>query len=305
MPYLPYLSRKLLYVAIGGLLAFLLMAAPTAAQITTNTALPVTQGQGIIRAQSKVIRATAGGAMSPEMTVYGFPLVGVYGATPDWAIFGVVPLLNKNLDVTTPQGRVERGPTGLADMRLFARYTAWTRNRAGQTQRLAPLVGLEMPTGRDDATDEFGRLPQPLQLGSGSWDPFVGVVFTWQTLQWQVDVSPVYQINTEANDFTFGDEARLDVASKYRLWTNKRPRGVPGFLYGNLETNVIWQGKNEIGGQDDPNSGGTTWLVAPGLQYITRRVVLEGALQLPALQDRNGTALEHDFITTLSLRINI
>lgn len=79
----------------------------------------------------------------------------------------------------------------------------------------------------------------------------------------------MYQFNTEADGFEFGDEARLDVASKYRLWMNDRSGGVPGFLYGNLETNLIWQDENEIRGAENSNSGGTAWLVAPGLQYIT------------------------------------
>lgn len=285
--------------------ALLLMAAPAAAQITTNTALPVTEGRGIVRVQSKVIRATADGPMNRELTAYGLPLVGVYGASPRWTLFGVAPLLRKRLDVTTPQGRVTRGPTGLGDARLFARYTALRLNRPGQTIRLAPLAGLEVPTGPSDASDRFGRLPPPLQLGSGSWDPFAGLVFTWQTLQWQVDVSPVYQFNTEADGFAFGDEARLDVATKRRLWTNERSGKVPGFLYGNLETNLVWQGENERAGQIDDGTGGTTWFVAPGVQYITRRFVIEGAVQLPAAQDLGAAALEQTFITTLSLRINI
>lgn len=286
-------------------MSLLLVAVPATAQITTNTALPVTQGRGIFRVQSTVVRATGTGPTNRELTTYGFPAVGVYGISPKWAVFGIVPILDKNLDVTTPQGRVERGPTGLGDVRLFVRYTVWTRNRAGQTQRLAPLAGIETPIGTDDETDDFGRLPRPLQLGSGSWDPFLGIVFTWQTLQWQVDFSPVYEFNTEANGFEFGNEVHLDVASKYRLWSNDGGTGVPGFFYANLEANLIRQGGNEILGQDDPNSGGTTWLIAPGLQYVTRRVVIEGAVQLPAVQDLNGTALEQEFITTLSLRINL
>jgi len=301
-----------IYSIIGGGLLLLLggRATPSAAQITTNTALPVTEGRGIARVQSKVLRSVDSGPMNREVTTYAFPVVGVYGVSPNWVVFGILPILDKNLDATIPRGprageQVERGPAGIGDVRLFARYTMWTRNRAGQTQRLAPLAGVEMPTGDDDASDELGRLPRPLQLGSGSWDPFAGLVFTWQTLQWQIDVSPVYQLNTEANGFEFGDEARLDVATKYRLWTNERSGRVPGFFYANLETNLVWQGENEIRGQDDPNSGGTTWLVAPGLQYVTRRVVVEGAVQLPAAQDVNGTGLEQDFITTLSLRINI
>lgn len=311
------LGRRVLRAAFAGMHVllpvaafFLFVAAPAAAQITTNTALPVTEGQGLVRVQSTVIRANGSGPMDRTLTAYGFPLVGAYGATQDLTLFGVLPILDKNLDATIPQGprrgeRVDRGPTGLGDVRLFARYTVWARNRAGETQRLAPIAGVELPTGADDEADEFGRLPRPLQLGSGSWDPFAGLVFTWQTLRWQVDVSPVYQFNTEADGFAFGDDARLDVASKYRLWVNERSGGVPGFLYGNLETNLIWQDENEIRGVETPNSGGTAWLVAPGLQYITRRVVVEGAVQLPALQDGNGTALEEAFIAILSLRVNI
>lgn len=304
------MSRLFLYGAVGGALLLLLGAAPAAAQITTNTALPVTEGRGIFRLQSTVLRSTGSGPMNREVTVYAFPVVGVYGLTADLALFGAVPVLDKNLGATPPQGprsgeRIERGLTGIGDVGLFARYTAWARNRAGETQRLAPLAGLKLPTGADDATDEFGRLPRPLQLGSGSWDPFAGLVFTWQTLRWQVDVSPVYQINTKANEFEFGDEARLDVAAKHRLWAHDRSGGVPGFLYGNLETNLIWQGKHELRGVETPNSGGTAWLLAPGLQYITRTFVVGGAVQLPAAQDVNGTALEQEFVTTLSLRVNI
>lgn len=294
-----------LRAAAGCLLLFLITAAPTAAQITTNTALPITQGQGILRVQSNVMQATADGPTDRALTAYGLPLIGVYGMTPRWALFGALPLLRKRLDVTTPQGRATRGPTGLGDARLFARYTIWLRNRAGQTQRLAPLAGVEMPTGADDETDMLGRLPQSLQLGSGSWDPFAGLVFTWQTLQWQVDVSPVFQVNTEANNSKFGDEARLDIASKYRLWKYERKGSVPGFFYANLETNLIWQGEDEVPEQDASRSGSTAWLLAPGVQYVTRQFVVEGAVQLPTVQDRTGTALEQDFITTLSLRVNI
>ncbi|MFB6272946.1 MAG: transporter [Salinibacter sp.] len=301
-------SRWTVLAVAGAVLLLGAATTPAAAQITTNTALPVPEDRGRLRVQSKVLRSTGTGPANRAVTAYGVPVVGAYGLTSRWAVFGVLPVLDKNLDATIPKGprkgeRIERGPTGLGDARLFARYTVWARDRPGQTQRLAPLVGLELPTGPDDATDALGRLPQPLQLGSGSWDPFAGLVVTWQTLRWQVDVSPVYQVNTAANGFDFGDEARLDVASKYRLWTNEGDR--LGFLYGNLETNLIWQAKNEIRGQDDPNSGGTTWLVAPGLQYVTRRLVLEGAVQLPAAQEGNGTALEQEFITTLSLRINL
>ncbi len=281
-------------------------ASPARAQITTNTALPVSKGEGIIRIQSKIIRSTGDPTpMDRDLQVLAFPLVGVYGVTAKLTLFGVVPILDKNLEVTTPQGRLTRNTTGLADARLFARYTVYQFNRRGQTKRLAPFAGLELPTGTDDAADDLGRLPQPLQLGSGSWDPFAGLVFSWQTFAWQIDASASYKFSTEANDFQFGDEARLDIATKVRLLPRRLSGGLPNFLYANLETNLIWQDQNEIGGAVDRNSGGTTWYLAPGLQYATRRIILEAAVQLPVVQDLNGTALENNVITTLSVRVSI
>ena len=292
-----------------GVVAFvlgLMAASPARAQITTNTALPVARGEGIVRLQSKIMRATGDPTpMNREVEVTAFPLVGVYGVTPKLALFGVVPILDKSLDVTTPEGRINRSTRGVGDIRLFARYTAYQLNRPGQTIRLATFAGLEAPTGEDGKSDAVGRLPQPLQLGSGSWDPFAGVVFTWQTLNWQFDASPAYKVNTEANDFRFGDEARLDVSYKYRVLPRTLGGGLPSFLYAVLETNLIWQDQNETGGAVDANSGGTTWYLVPGLQYITKRIILEAAVQLPVVQDLNGSALENDFILTLSARFSI
>jgi len=151
---------------------------------------------------------------------------------------------------------------------------------------------------------EPGTLPATLQLGSGSWDPFAGVVATYQTLEFQVDVSASYKINTEANDFEFGDEARFDASLQYRLWPRELGSGVPAFVYGVLEANLIHKGKNRSGGVTDRNSGGTTLFLVPGLQYASKRWVFETAVQLPAVQDLNGTALEKDFIVRGGFRVN-
>lgn len=144
-----------------------------------------------------------------------------------------------------------------------------------------------------------------MQLGSGSWDPFLGVVATWQTLDYQVDAQVAYRANTEANDFEFGDELRLDASLQYRLWPRELGSGVPGFLYGVLEANLIHQDENQLGGADDPNSGGTALLLAPGVQYVTKRWVFEAIVQLPATQDLNGTALEEDFTILAGFRVNL
>ena len=71
-----------------------------------------------------------------------------------------------------------------------------------------------------------------------------------------------------------------------------------------IESNLIYQDQNRVMGSADPDSGGTIWFLAPGIQYVSRRYVIEAAVQIPVAQNLNGKALETDFVTTLSARVN-
>lgn len=273
-------------------------------QITTHTALPVSTHGGILRIQTKVLRSSGDPTQANrELTVVMIPLVLVYGVTPKLAAFGIVPVLNKKLNFTGDTARAQRSVSGLADIQVFLRYTVFQRDVLGATLRLAPFAGTRIPTGSRNASDTMGRLPPPLQLGSGAWSPFVGAVLTRQTFTWQLDLSSSYRFTSTIDGFRFGNEARFDVASKLRLLPRNLGAGLPSFLYANLESNLIWNGKNEINGVHSDNSGGTVWYVDPGFQFISRRIIIETALQIPIVQKLNGVALKNDFIFVISFRI--
>lgn len=279
--------------------------APAAPQ-TFNTALPVAEGNFVFRTQ--LLRREASDDPSPagrDLSVTGAVSVLGYGVTGDLTLFGAVPYLDKELELDRPGGqRIERGSEGVGDARVLARYTVVRDDAPGRTFRIAPFLGVEAPTGDDDERDRFGRLPQPLQPGSGSWDPFAGLVLTYQTVDYQLDAQIAYQANTAANGFELGDVARLDGSFQYRLWPQELGAGVPGFLYGVLEANLIHRDRNESDGEEDADSGGTQLFLSPGLQYVTRRWVVEGIVQVPVAQDLNGSALEDDFIARAGFRIN-
>lgn len=288
-----------------GLLSFCATFQLSAAPVTFNTALPVSKGEAVVRVQAKYLSATDDPSpMNRELTVKALPIVGVWGATSRWTLFGIVPLLDKTMELDMPSGRKKRSVNGLGDATAMVRYTAYSQDRPGQTFRIAPFAGVEMPTGKDDERDSLGRLPGPLQLGSGAWNPLIGVVTTAQSLKQEWGVSTSYKFNNEANNFERGDEARLDLSYHRRIWVSGSADGLPHFLYAGVESNWVWQGKNRNNGQKDPDSGGVTLYLAPTLQYITRRTVAEVAVQLPVVQNLNGNALEQDFIFTLSLRLN-
>ena len=300
-----FMPRYRLKVFIICIIVCFAAAEASAAPVTFNTALPVARGEGVFRLQSIYSRSTGDPtAQDRELTVLSVPLVLVYGATGKLALFAIIPYLDKELELTGSSGRVTRGDAGLGDAAFIARYTIWKMDRPGQTLRIAPFAAVKAPTGEDGAADALGDLPRTLQLGSGSWDFTPGTIVTWQTLAWQLDGSASYRFNGEAKGFRFGDEARLDLSFQYRLLPRSLGPGLPAFLYAVLESGLVWKDRNEAGGADDGDSGGTTWSLTPAVQYVTRRVVVEAALQVPVLQELNGGALEKDFTGVLSLRVN-
>ena len=275
------------------------------APITSNTAITLAPGEFVLREQFVLDESgdDPSGA-DRDREVKGVISVLGYAVDRDLMLFGVLPYLEKRLEITEDGGRRARSARGVADLRLFARYTVFRRNWLGGLFRISPFAGVETPTGEDDKSDAFGRLPADIQLGSGSWDPFAGLVATYQTLEFEIDGQIAYQANTRANGFAFGDVARADASIQYRLWPRELGRGVPAFVYGVLEANLIHKGKNRSGGVTDRNSGGTTLFLVPGLQYASKRWVFEAAVQLPAVQDLNGTALEKDYIVRGGFRVN-
>jgi len=276
----------------------------SAAPVTFNNALPVAEEEFIWRELFIYRRATDDpGPADRDLEVAGFISVLGYGINSRLAVFGVLPYLDRELDLTQTGQRITRDSNGIGDLRLFGRYTIYQHNAPGRTFRLAPFFGIEAPTGDDNDRDQSGRLPAPLQAGSGSWDPFAGIVASYQTLDYQVDVQAGHTINTEDNDFEFGDEFAFDVSLQYRLWPRELGVGVSGFLYGVLEANLLHQAKNEINGFNDPDSGGASFFLSPGLQYVTRRWVVETIVQIPVAQALNGAALEDDFIVRAGFRI--
>lgn len=277
-----------------------------AAPETFDTALPVAKGEFVYREQFFYRTASDDpSAAGRDLEVLGGISVLGYGATGELALFGVLPYLDKRLASTDTSGqRIAQSTRGIGDAQLFGRYTVFQRDLPGRTFRIAPFAGIELPTGEDDERDGFGTLPATLQLGLGSWNPFGGVVASYQTLDYEIDARLGYKANTEANGFALGDEFRFDASLQYRLWPRELGGGVPGFLYGVVETNLIHQGKDRSGGAEDSDSGGTTLFIDPGVQYVTKRWVLEAIVQLPALQDLNGTALEDDLTVRAGFRVN-
>ena len=142
-----------------------------------------------------------------------------------------------------------------------------------------------------------------MQLGSGSWDPIVGAVWTTQKLGWEFDADLGYKVNTKANNFEFGDQIFTNISYQYRFLPRKLPEeGVPSFVYGVIELNASYADKSKVAGIDDDDSGGFALYLSPGIQWVSTSWIIEGGVQIPIVQELHGDALKHNYAATLGAR---
>ncbi|GMR08613.1 MAG: hypothetical protein BMS9Abin26_1619 [Gammaproteobacteria bacterium] len=273
-----------------------------AAPITFNTALPVASGEHLVRLQ--VIQNQSGddpsGLKRDRIATTTVAAMG-YGINRDWALFGILPYRKIDLDIN--RMGVSRDNSGWGDLTLFTRYSLYQKNERGKTFRIAPFFGVKLPTGEHNSGDKLGKFPLPVQVASGSTDYFAGVVLTYQTLKYQIDAQLSYRENNEADGLEAGDVTRLDASLQYRLWRTSGV-GLPDYLYGVIEANLIHQQQDKVNGVADPDTNGTRLFIAPGIQYVTKRWIAEVAVQVPVKQNLNGSALENDYIARTSIRFN-
>ncbi len=134
------------------------------APMTFNTALPVAEGEFVFREQLVLDQSGDDpGSAGRDRTAWSAVSVLGYGVDSDLALFGVVPYVDKRLELIEDGARRGRSARGLGDASLFARYTAYKNNFPGGNFRIAPFAGIETPTGEDDVSESFVRLPASVQ----------------------------------------------------------------------------------------------------------------------------------------------
>lgn len=271
------------------------------APINSNVALPVRKGGLIFRSQVRWLKASDDPTgQNRERDVIAIPNVLVYGATRDLALFAIFPYIFRTLKFPDPEtgNRINQKDNGIGDLTLIARYTVYANDYRSGTFRLAPLLGVKLPTGDDDlrpiTTDSVD-----VQFGGVS-------TVTWDYGRHEIDADAVYRLNTEADNFDKGDSLTYNLSYQFRVFPWTLPeRGLPNFVYLVAEANGFFSKKNELDSFTIGDSGGNTIFLSPGLQYSTRRFILESSVQLPVAQDLNGNQVETDFIWAIGFRINI
>ena len=269
-----------------------------------NTDTPImlgVQGRGL-RTFGKIIRKATllkdgneiTDPMDRQVTVYVTPMAMPYNLFNDKLQLGViVPFMN--IDVNSSGGDISS--SGIGDLRFFAKYLLYQYDRKNKTIRVASKAGVKLPSG--DEND------QPA-LGTGSTDYFFATVAGWIQGTTGVYLEGIYNINSSHGPVNFGNSFAYNFAFGYRLLPKVYETYPSPQLNGFLEINGTTINKNTVNGQKVASSGGTTVFLSPGLQYVGgRRWLIEASVQIPIINEPNGTQLATDWTLSLGTRILI
>jgi hypothetical protein len=221
----------------------------------------------------------------------------VYGITDDFQIGAAIGYYagSNFVDAESEDGIEAESstadPDGLTDLSLNAKY----RVLRGRPGNVALIGGIIIPTGRDDVRLSNGELLEPSsQPGTGAWGYQVGAAYSrFLTSRITTDASAIYTIRTPHDGFEVGDRVDLGIALAYRI--NESIRTFPNYSVF-VETNAIWLGKDEDGGEKNPNSGGWTVYLTPGARVrFNENLALTVAPSFPLVQELNGEQIETNF----------
>jgi outer membrane putative beta-barrel porin/alpha-amylase len=289
------------YFACFVLYSMALFAAP----ITFNSALPVGTDEFVLR-EKLIFRKHAKDSSNAHRNLKQYEEISIlgYGVWEDFAIFFTQPFQWKKLNFGTEL--MSRKSHGFGDLSLLGRYTIIKLNLPQKTFRVSPFIAAQFPTGESNAKDRYGRQPQGLQKGAGSYNSTFGIVSTFQTLDFQIDTQILIKNHhIPQTHFKHGATLRLDTSLQYRLYPGEIKGGLPDFIYGVLEINLIHNEKNKLNSIKDQDSGGTSFFVVPGVQYVTKRWILEAGVHIPVIQNLNGTSLKNNYSLEMGIRFNV
>ena len=219
---------------------------------------------------------------------------------------------------------------GIGDTTMLGQYRFFNNPASGT--EAAVLFGTRLPTGRTDVRDAQGlRFETEFQPGSGAVDALVGAAFTQRFGAWSFDTNVLYGFAGDgAQQTNLGDRFNYNVAVSCRLVgaavvssittalvharTRPHRHGGPGHRHDHshshdepakvtpqwivdaaLELNGEWHDKQVVAGVVDPNSGGNTVYLSPGLRVGYGSVSGFASFGVPVINHMNGQQSKPDY----------
>lgn len=261
-----------------GLVLFLMLTGFTdsfAGGISADAGLTPAQDKWIIRTQVRYLnRSNDPSPMGRKMEMFMFPLIVAYGLRPDFTIMVRQPFASMEM---TMRGETTQN-SGFGDLLIMAKYRAFRHNSRQYTIGIAPLLAVEIPTGKAPFTSDATNLKTGLYISGrkAPWASDLNVSFTWKGIAGGDDRARkeiIDIVGALAYQIDLGNESRTALAPVIELsYTNTTA--------------------DRISGEKQANSGESLIRLSPGLKYTHSSIIFESLLQIPVWQNQIGSQPE-------------
>ena len=228
-------------------------------------------------------------------TIQAYAISYAYSVTNDFTVALRLPYVRRTgireamEDEATGDLEAENfGPAdGIGDLTLFGQYRFFNQNHT----ELAALFGLKTPTGRTNDFTAQGKYSTLSFSPAPALGPIVRTGRTHHEGKWSYDANVLYtRVTAGTQNTDLGDRFQYNFAISYRLSSlgsgehpmfhgaERHEEGDDGHHHEHghestgpsldlvLELNGEWHAEQVTNGISDPNSGGNTIFISPGLR---------------------------------------
>jgi len=263
------------------------------------------------RSTSEVLRDFPVSALDMSMDMHMFG--AMYGLGGNTTLMAMLPYLDKSMNLVTRMGhRFKTEAKGLGDIKIMAMHKLYEK-RFDDThhQRLGISLGLSLPTGDTDKKDDTPaghiRLPYPMQLGSGTYDPMLGMTYAsfYPQWSWGAQLQTIQRLGKNDEGYRLGDEYHATTWAAYRhsdylsaalridgrSWNNISGRDKE------LNPNMVPTARADLRGGQRADVGISVNFVKADGMFRGHRLAAE--FLVPFYQHLDGPQLEVDYRYTL------
>ncbi len=146
--------------------------------------------------------------MDMKMHMFG----AMYGLTDDITLMLGTSYIEKEMIINTPMGDRFSFSNGLGDTKLSALIKLIDNIHAN--------AGISLPTGSIDEELNGMRLPYPMQLGSGTFDPILSLTYNGHScdrFSYGAQVSTALRFGENSEDYRLGNEYSATAWAAYQI----------------------------------------------------------------------------------------
>lgn len=262
---------------------------------------------------------SAGGSygymMTPTRMTMDMHMIGaMYAPSNDITLMLMGHYMDKNMDMVNRANVTSKmDSSGFGDTSISALYNLFNeKGEGGDTSRLHANIGLSLPTGSTDKKGlrmgSYGNLPYSMQLGSGTFDPQLGLTYIVKNsdYSWGTQAKATFRMGKNDEGYRLGNEYKATAYAAKNLndWLSASIK-LEGTSKGEIsgsDTSISSTLVSRVPTFDPSNYGGETIELGFGLNLIegegkfkNHRLAFE--YTTPIYEDLNGPQMstQHSF----------